>query len=54
MLRDCHLHRDYQHILKEVSPSICPPDILGALKGVLAFAESLLKSNSYKTETNHR
>jgi len=35
------------HILRKISPSIYPPNILGTRKEVEALAEFLSKSNTY-------
>jgi len=47
ILRECHLYKDHRYILRKISPSIYPPDILGTQKGVEALAEFLSKSNAY-------
>ena len=47
ILRECHLYKDHRYILRKISPSIYPPDILGTRKGVEALAEFLSKSNAY-------
>jgi len=47
ILHDCHLYRDHQYILEEISPPIYPPDILSTHKGIKALVEFLLKSNAF-------
>jgi len=37
ILHDCHLYRDHQYILEEISPPIYPPDILSTHKGIKAL-----------------
>jgi len=41
ILYGCHLFKDHQYILEDISPSIYPSDILRSHKGIQSLAEFL-------------
>jgi hypothetical protein len=48
ILQECHLHERHRHLLRDVSPTLSLPVLLGSPKGLSAVAAFLAKTSAFR------